>query len=264
MSFQDDYSGNPSFEKQNMKLKFHIIAPLLLMAYCVLACSSQSDLTTITSTEASQIPVAPMTPSPTPPSPRNFFTKTPQPSPLSTFTVTIPTSSIVDGWLVYKNPIYNYEFSYPPGTTLKISSVESFPGELPAGVTFDEYLLQLQDKYGDLCVIATYGEGFLLVQAPNGWDYVLCGGFGVGNEPIVEKSEQVFINNKVYTARGWALYRKEGDKIILESEFFFVDLEDSTHFAYGSNLERAPDKFENYLAVKETLLQMLASYRTVR
>lgn len=204
---------------------------------------------TLTSTEAPQIPVAPKTPSLTP---------------LSTFTVTIPTSSIVDGWLVYKNPIYNYEFSYPLGTTLKISSVDGFPGELPAGVTFDEYLLQLQDKYGDLCVIATYGEGFLLVQAPNAWGYVLCGGFGVGDELIVEKSEQVSINGNTYSARGWELYKQEGDKKILYSEFFFIDIEDGTHFAYGSNLERAPAKFEDYLAVKETLLQMLESYRTVK
>ena len=246
-----------------MKLKFYIIVLLLLMAYCTLARSPQSDLTTITSTEASQIPVAPKAPSPTPPSPGNFFTKTPQPSPLSTFTVTIPTSSIVDGWLVYQNPIYNYEFSYPIGTTLKISSVDGFPGELPAGLTFEEYLLQLQNQFGDLCVIATYREGFVLIQAPPEWDYVLCGGFGVGADVVIEKSELVSINGKIYPSRGWELYKQEGDNTILYSEFFFVDIEDGTHFAYGSNLEKRPEKFDDYLAVKDILLRMLASYRTI-
>ncbi len=123
--------------------------------------------------------------------------------PLPTFTLTMPaptmtvaTSSLIEGWLTYRSAMYQYEFSYPPETNLEIKSVESFPEALPAGVTFEEYLYQLQNKFGDLCVIATYSQSFLLIQVPNSGDYVLCGGFGMGDEPIVEKSTQVSIDQK--------------------------------------------------------------------
>ncbi|GAB4444961.1 MAG: hypothetical protein OHK0041_01760 [Anaerolineales bacterium] len=134
---------------------------------------------------------------------------------------------------------------------------------MPAGLTFDEYLLQLQNQFGDLCVIATYREGFVLIQAPNAWDYVLCGGFGVGADVVVEKSEVVSVNGKSYSARGWELYNKDGTEKFLYSEFFFVDLEDGTHIAFGWPGSADYAKFDDYLAVKEILLRMLASYRTI-
>lgn len=173
------------------------------------------------------------------------------------------TSSLIESWLTYRNETYNYEFSYPLGTTLNISSVDGFPPEeLPAGMTFEEYLHQLQNQYGDLCVIATYNsQGFLLIQAPNAWDYVLCGGFGVGADVIIEKSELVSINGKIYPARGWELYSQDDTKKILYSEFFFVDLEDGTHIAFGGPVSGDATMFEDYLKAKETLLRMLSSYR---
>lgn len=173
------------------------------------------------------------------------------------------TSSLIEGWLTYRNETYKYEFSYPPETTLQITSVDGFPGELPVGITFEDYLHQLQEKYGDLCVIATYSQGFLLIQAPNAWDYVLCGGFGVGADVVVEKSEVVSVNGKSYPARGWELYNQDGTEKFLYSEFFFVDLEDGTHIAFGGPGSADYAKFDDYLAVKEILLRMLASYRTI-
>lgn len=236
---------------------------LLLTAFSIFACNPPPDVSTPITSEIYQSSATLDLSAPAPlPSETASITDTPH-TPILISTVAIPTSSLIEGWLVYKNPIYNYEFSYPSGTILKISSADGFPGELPAGLTFDEYLLQLQNQFGDLCVIATYGEGFLLIQAPNGWDYVHCGGFGVGTDVIVEKSELVSINGKIYPARGWELYKQEGDNTILYSEFFFVDIEDGTHFAYGSNLEKRPEKFDDYLAVKEILLRILASYRAI-
>lgn len=213
--------------------KVKLCMTLLLLVYNLLACNQAPDSPIVITSETQQV--------------------TP-----------IPTFHLIDGWLAYRNATYNYEFSYPPETTIQVSGADGFPPEeLPAGMTAEEYLLQLQDKYGDLCVIATYGEGFLLIQAPPGRDYVLCGGFGVGADVVIEKSELVGINGKIYPSRGWELYKQEGDNTILYSEFFFLDIEDGTHFAYGANLESAPEKFDDYLTVKEILLRMLASYRTI-
>lgn len=243
--------------------KVKLCFTLLAMACNVVACIPPSDASTPVISDTHQLFATSALSSPTALSTKTVSNTNPRPTPTLISTVAIPTSSLIEGWLVYQNPTYRYEFSYPIGTTLKISSVDGFPGEVPAGLTFEEYLLQLQNQLGDLCVIATYREGFVLIQAPNAWDYVRCGGFGVGADVVIEKSEQVSINGKIYPARGWELYKQEGDNTILYSEFFFVDIEDGTHFAYGSNLENAPEKFDDYLAVKEILLRMLASYRTI-
>lgn len=250
-------------EKQTMKLKFHLLVLLLLMGFSIVACSPPPVLPTPpVASETPKILITPPSDTSPPLTPRNSLTNTPQPSPLPTSTMTVATSSLVEGWLVYRNENYKYEFSYPSETTLRISSVESFPEALPPGMTFEEHLHQLQDKMGDLCVIATYRHSFLLIQAPNAWDYVLCGGFGIGDEPIIEKSTQVTIDGKTYPSQGWELYKLEGEKKILYSEFFFVDLEDGTHIAYGASSNDAA-QFTEYLNVKGTLLRMLASYRAI-
>lgn len=236
---------------------------LLSTAFSIFACNPLPDVSTPVTSEIHQSSTPLDLSSPAPPSSETAsITDTPH-TPTLISTVAIPTSSLFEGWAVYQNPVYNYEFSYPSGTILKISSAGGFPGELPAGLTFEEYLLQLQNQFGDLCVIATYGEGFLLIQAPNAWDYVLCGGFGVGADIVIEKSEQVSVNGKIYPARGWELYNQDGTEKILYSEFFFVDLEDGTHIAFGGPGSADDTKFEDYLAVKEILLRMLASYRTI-
>lgn len=243
--------------------KAKLCLTLLVTACNVFACIPPPNVSTPVISETHQLLATSDLSSPAALSSKTASNTNPPPTPTLISTIAIPTSSLVEGWLVYQNPIYNYEFSYPIGTTLKISSVDGFPGELPVGITLEDYLHQLQEKFGDLCVIAIYREGFLLIQAPAGQDYVLCGGFGVGADVVVEKSELVSINGKIYPARGWELYKQEGDNTILYSEFFFVDIEDGTHFAYGANLESAPEKFDDYLAVKEILLRMLASYRTI-
>lgn len=243
--------------------KVKLCLTLLVTACNVFACIPPPNAPTPVMSETHQLLATSAISSPTALSSKTVPNTNPPHTPTLISTIAIPTSSLIEGWSVYKNPIYNYEFSYPIGAILKISSVESFPGELPAGLTFEEYLLQLQKQFGDLCVIATYREGFVLIQAPNAWDYVLCGGFGVGADVVVEKSEVVSVNGKSYSARGWELYNKDGTEKFLYSEFFFVDLEDGTHIAFGWPGSADYTKFDDYLAVKEILLRMLASYRTI-
>ncbi len=250
-----------------MKPNFYVSIILLLIGMVILSCGPSPNLPAAVDTPQVSTPTGLLFPAPLPTS----YPPTNTPKPLPTFTLTIltstrtvATSSSIKGWWVYHNEAYNYEFSYPPETTLKISSADGFPPEeLPAGMTFEEYLHQLQDKLGELCVIATYGQSFLLIQAPNSWDYILCGGFGIGDEPIVELSTQVSVNNKIYKAHGWKLYKQEGAKKTPYSEFFFVDLEDGTHIAYGA-ASTDPTQFADYLEVKGILLHMLASYRTIK
>jgi hypothetical protein len=115
----------------------------------------------------------------------------------------------------------------------------------------------------ELCVIATYREGYLIIRASPGIKYALCGGFGVGDNTTIEKSEQMIINGKNYTAQGWELYKQEGNGQVRYSEFLFVDLEDGIHIAYGGPVSGDAVNFEEYLTIKETLLRILASYHTM-
>jgi len=120
----------------------------------------------------------PPTPTPVPP--------TPTPAP--------PTPTPREGWRIYINDAYGYQFSYPATAAIAEIGVEGFPAdELPEGMSPDEYMAQLREKYTDrLCVHVEYGLGYIYISAPpnEGFRYALCGRTGVGVGEVVEKSER--------------------------------------------------------------------------
>ncbi len=204
--------------------------------------------------ESSPTPAIPPTPTPavTPPLP------TPTPTP-------ILTSTVVEGWFVYRNEFYDYEFSYPPETEISTQGVTGYPtDELPDNVTPAEYIVWLSEIYpDDICVGLQYGVGFITIQPPpdQGGKYGgPCGVTGVGDYDIADTTETVMIDEQAYLADGWEIYERD-DEATFRSEFFFVHLEDGTRIDYGGYWADEGATYEDYLPIKETLLQILASYR---
>lgn len=188
--------------------------------------------------------------------PQSALTPTPQLTP-------IPTSALVEGWLVYENDFYGYAFSYPPDAKISTQGVTGIPsGEWPAGMTFEERMAQLRETYpSDICVTLNYGEGFIAFQPPweEGGKYAApCGVTGVGDYDVLSKTETIMIGERTYSATGWEL--RQRDSGAFHREFFMIDLEDSMRVDFGGS----GDTYQDYLHTKDTLLQILETYRSTR
>lgn len=168
------------------------------------------------------------------------------------------------GWLTYINQDHGYQFDYPPGATINVIGVSSYPtADLPAGMTPSDYMLQLQQTYGDkLCVAVNYLQGYVNISAPvnTQFAYTLCGRTGVGVGTMTDKVEQVTINGNIETAEGFEFY---GGSEILDNhnETLVLYLADLTRIEYGAG----PDSvftYANYLTnTKDVLLLIVESYR---
>ena len=185
------------------------------------------------------------------------------PTPASTL---VPTSTLVDGWFVYENDIYGYAFSYPPAAQINTEGVNGFPPEeLPPHMTPDDYFAQLRKTYpGDLCVSLRYEMGFVTVRVPwdKGGNYVSpCGVTGVGDYDVITKTETVVIGGRSYSGTGYEVHERDA-LATFRSEFFITQLEDGTRIDHGGYWTDAGATYEDYLLVKERLLQILASYRS--
>lgn len=213
-------------------------------------------------------------PSPTPPTSTPATTSTPlpveptpsprpTPLPVSPTPAPIPTSDVVAGWLQYENDFYSYRFSYPPEATISTRGVDSFPtGELPEDMSFNEYIAELHRRYpDDICVGVQVIAGFIAIAAPpdQGSQYTgPCGVSGVGAYDVISKSETILIDGRAYVAEGWEA-RERDEAATWHNEFFRIDLDDGIRITYGSSAGATQDE---YLAAKETLLQILASFRS--
>lgn len=172
------------------------------------------------------------------------------------------TSAVTEGWLVYQNNLLGYEFNYPPQAEISSFGPDSYsPEDIPPDIKFDYFAL-LQNIYPDsLCVGLEYQTGFLIIKAPNkeGGTFVTCGVTGVGDYDVVEANETVRIGGKSYPARGYKVFERDATATF-RNEFFFVDLEDGTSINYGGYWKDRGATYEDYVSVKQTLLQILASY----
>lgn len=176
-------------------------------------------------------------------------------------------SSFIEGWLLYRSNFYHYEISYPPKatlTTVGILSGSYEPEEKPSHLTNSEYLTYLRLTYPDPpCVGVYYQSGFVFILAPldKGGKYVLpCPGLGFGAPTSKEITGEVTIGSKTYVASGFAFYEND-EAAIWGGEFLSFQMEDGTVITFGG-VSDGETNFEEYLAIKEVLLEILSSYQT--
>lgn len=183
-------------------------------------------------------PEATATPTTTPPTP-----STPSP------TVTaMPTSTEVEGWIVYENDLLGYRFSYPPDATSSPSSATGSPD--------------------DLCVGVRYQTGFMVVfpLAEREEDRLTCGITGIGDQRIEQWLEPITIDGESYTASVYRLYTLQTDQF--ESEFYIVlNVNGNLKIDFGVDKLGAPRSGQQELSeqefneVRETVLQIVDSFR---
>ncbi len=192
-------------------------------------------------------------------------TATPTPAPTAPPPTPILTSDVVAGWLTYENEYFGYQFAYPPDARIRTHGVTGFPtDELPENVTSEEYRRQLEETYpDDLCVTVQYEEGFVVFVPASERERlysVPCGVTGVGDYEIIGVSETVLIDGIPVEASGSQLHGCDG---VWRGEFFFLDVSDTVTIHYGSmegsRVMNITD--EEYLSLKETLLQIVTSFR---
>ena len=170
------------------------------------------------------------------------------------------------GWRVYINDRYGYRVYYPATATITEHGVEGFPtDELPAGMSADDYVAQLQERYGDnLCVGVHYELGYVYISVPanRGGRYAACGRTGVGVGQMVDKRDTIVIAGQTYTATGFEFIGAEEpcQPLACHNETLVVNLADGTRIEYGA-VPSEKATFEDYLATtRDVLLQIVASY----
>jgi hypothetical protein len=171
-----------------------------------------------------------------------------------------PVSDEVQGWLMYENSFYNYRFSYPPTAAIIIEGVNGLPSEeLPAGMTADAYLRQLEETLPNhICVGVAYQTGFVKFLPPweVGGKYAApCGGTGIGAYDIITVTQELTIEDQLYTAQGYAA-RERNEAATWRGEFYSLQLADGTDIKYGS-FQGAQ---EQYLTIEGTLRQIVESF----
>lgn len=172
-----------------------------------------------------------------------------------------PTVTPLEEWLVYENDFYDYQLSYPPEANINVSGVVNYPlDEKPENISHEAFLEQLRETYpDDICVVITYGTGFVTIRAPldNGGRYTShCGTSGIGADyDIVEITEVVSVNGEQFVSEGVELYRA-ADETRAVRELFYFNLPDGTQIHYGRAIG-FPDEGN----MKEVLIQIVSSYR---
>ncbi len=170
-----------------------------------------------------------------------------------------------EGWNLYVNDRFGYQFYYPAGATIKEEGVMGFPtNELPAGKTADEYITELENRYGNkLCVSVGYGLGYVNFSASANADfrYTLCGRTGVGEGTMTDKTDVVVIGGVPFTATGFELVGSESpcDQLSCHNETMALNFPDGARIEYGA----APldGTYADYLATtRPILLQIVGTF----
>ncbi|MCX7682242.1 MAG: hypothetical protein N2508_09830 [Anaerolineae bacterium] len=198
-----------------------------------------------------------------PTSPPSSTTIPPAPSP--TAEPTVPTTP-GDDWALYANPVFGYQFYYPPEATIGEAGVISFPTEeLPVGKTADEYMAELQAKYGNaLCVSVQYGAGYVTISAPANREfrYTLCGRTGVGVGTMVDKNETLTIAGSTYTATGYEFMGADTpcETLACHNETMRLELPDGTRIEFGAAPLEEVTYADYQTTTRPVLLQIVSTF----
>jgi hypothetical protein len=190
----------------------------------------------------------------------------PQALPSDTPAATVPAEPTpIPGWLIYHNEFVGYSFEYPPQAALTMTGITGYPtDELPVGLSPDEYMATLEATYPDsLCVGVELPAAFFVIQAPEdkGGRYAgPCGISGVGVYDLRNEEMPITIDGAPHTLQITRLF--EVGTETLAGEFGGLRLGDGTRFNFGSTWDTHSLTYDNYLADRALILQVIGSYRT--
>ncbi len=176
-----------------------------------------------------------------------------------------PVATSIPGWLTYHNGMIGYAFDYPPEAVLTTSGVTGYPSEeLPPGVEPGQYFATLEATYTDaLCAgIELPGASFVL-WAPDeegGRFGGPCGVTGIGVYDIRTEESAITINDEALMLKTTRVYEVGTDTLV--NEFGGVQLSDGTRLGFASHWQEHGLTYEDYLADRDTILQVMASYRS--
>lgn len=175
----------------------------------------------------------------------------------------VPTT--IPGWLTYHNAMVGYSFDYPPDATLRTSGVTGYPTEeLPAGLDPGQYIATLEATYTEaLCAGIDLPAAFFVLQAPDdeGGRYGgPCGITGIGVYDIQTEETAITLAGESLMLRTTRVYEVGTDTLV--NEFAMVQLPDGTRFSFGSTWEMHGLTYDDYLADRAVILQVMGSYRS--
>jgi hypothetical protein len=199
----------------------------------------------------------------------------PAPVPTADATVTVPVdvaaptvaskpTSIPD-WLTYHNSMIGYSFDYPPEAVLTTSGVTGYPSEeLPPGVESGQYFATLEATYTEaLCAgIELPSVSFVLEASDDeGGRYGgPCGVTGIGVYDVQTEKSPITIGGEALTLKTTRLYEVGTDTLV--DEFGSVSLSDGTRLSFMSHWQEPGLTYEDYLADRAIILQVMSSYRS--
>ncbi len=158
-----------------------------------------------------------------------------------------PFDSMAD-WQTYSNPLFAYQIRYPENATLEELPIVSFDSsELPEGMTPEEYMVQLEAKYGSsLCIQITYTLAYLTISAPPnaGNRYVTCGRSGTAAGDLEGISEKINIDGREMTAQGYHI-KGSSETLDQSGEVLWIEMDDSMVIEFGS-LPESSATFTDY------------------
>ena len=188
----------------------------------------------------------------------------PTPTSVPTYPIgQLPTVKVEEDWITYKNDIAEYEITIPHDANIKGELLQGVSEgyKLHEGMTFEEFIKQRDQKYGDrLCVGIAYKNGFVEIESfkvKDLGDHCLFGSLaGEQQYPI---SETITIKGIIYEAKG---SRVEGKTGAYEESLRF-SLSDDTLIVFGS-ITNDLLEYQQYLKnVRKTILNIIESYTVV-
>lgn len=169
---------------------------------------------------------------------------------------------------VYVNNRYGYQFKYPEQAEVTFLGPESFPpGDLPEGLTSEEYLAELQKTYTDqLCIKIEYSLGYIYISAePNNPENLMvdCGNndsFSGESQPL---ERTISIGTATYLAQGYE-FTGSGETLDQHNELLAIDLEDGSRIVFGAS-SRIDANYQDYLMKTELILErIIGTYQTLQ
>jgi hypothetical protein len=173
-------------------------------------------------------------------------------------------TALPSGWSDFINGYYGYAISLPPNAEVSKAEVEAIP-ESAASMTIEE--LQRMYPPGG-CVSIDYQSVYFLIRVADylgGQFHPVCGRSGIGAVHPVWTEEEVVVGDVSFLATYGRMYESDAPDAKFLEEFYTIDMGDGAAISFGSVAGGWPDQaaYDQYLIDKETVLEILRTYRSV-